>query len=247
MILKTVDGIQYSQFELLADFPKLIHGSFSRKGGNSLKPFYSLNVSFHVGDEKNDVNANHRQIKQILGISELSYAKQAHELGILEVTAPGFIGEGDALVTKTPNHFLLIQHADCQAALFYDPILHLVAAIHAGWRGNVKRIYSHTIEYLKARYGVKPANLLVGVSPSLGPAHSEFKNYQSEFPKALWGFQWKSNYFDLWAMSEAELLAAGVKKDHLEFAKICTYSDTDYFSYRRDKITGRMASVIGLL
>ena len=138
----------------------------------------------------------------------------------------------------------MMKHADCQAAIFYDPVHHALANVHSGWRGNVKNIYQTTILKMASVFGTKPQDLLVGISPSLGPQHAEFKNYKVEFPEHFWSFQVCPEYFDLWAIARHQLEEAGVLPYHIEIAGICTYANKeDCYSYRRDKVTGRHATL----
>lgn len=151
-------------------------------------------------------------------------------------------------MTDEKNVGLMIKHADCQAAIFYDPLHHAVANVHCGWRGNVKNIYREIVEAMGQRYGSRPQDLLVGISPSLGPQASEFRNYIKELPKSFWEFQIKPLYFDLWEISKQQLMGCGILSHHIEIAKICTFSTPeDCFSYRREKRSGRHATIVALL
>ena len=142
----------------------------------------------------------------------------------------------------------MIKHADCQAAIFYDPVHKALANVHCGWRGNVKNIYRVAVQKMKFTFGTNPKDLLVGISPSLGPDHSEFIHYQTEWPEEFWRFQVRPNYLDLWAIARDQLEQCGLLPHHIEVAGICTFANPqDFFSHRRDKITGRHATVAMLL
>lgn len=241
-------GIYFWEFDLLKNCPKVIHGSCQRHGGFSEGPFGSLNTSFKIGDREEHVQQNLDKIQKTFSLEKLSYCTQVHGLEVLEAEKGGVEGIGDALVTSRLNVGIVARHADCQAGLFYDPQNHVAAFAHAGWRGSVQNIYAHLINYLRNRFTTKPENLLVCLSPSLGPEAAEFINYRTELPETFWDFQVKPNYFDFWAISEWQLTQAGVKKEHIEIAKICTYSNPkDYFSYRHEKGSGRLATFIALL
>jgi YfiH family protein len=154
---------------------------------------------------------------------------------------------GDGLITNISGLSLMIKHADCQAALFYDPIKKAIANVHSGWRGSVQNIYQKTVEKMKQEYGSKPEDILVGISPSLGPEAAQFINYKTEIPKSLWKFQIKPLYFDFWAISEMQLTSAGILPDHIEIARQCTFSnEQDFFSHRRNPATGRHGCFIAL-
>lgn len=233
------------KFDLLKE---TAHGSFNRRGGFSLAPFDSMNISDEVGDYLPHVQANLALIQQTFGLSHLLQSKQIHGTQIHIVKNPhAIIPPCDALITNLKGVGLMIKHADCQAALFYDPINRVIAAVHAGWRGSAGKIYTKTVQVLKDVFKSHPENLLVGISPSLGKEHAAFIHYRTELPKALWSYQVKPNYFDFWKISFDELIQAGLLPHHIQIAGQCTYDNKEYFSYRREKVTGRMGSIIALI
>jgi hypothetical protein len=150
-------------------------------------------------------------------------------------------------VTNERDVGLFIKHADCQAVIFYDPIEKALGCIHAGWRGNVKNIYGQAVGKMRHIYGSKPENLLVGISPSLGPCCGEFIHYEKEIPREFWIFQVRPFYFDLWEMARFQLLKAGILPHHIEIAPLCTSCNTaDFYSYRKEKTTGNNATIVCL-
>jgi len=227
-----------------------VHGVFARHGGVSLPPCDSLNVGFGGGDDPDRVRENRRRIKAALGLPVLVAARQVHgdRVGVVE-TAPDVdteLAECDALVSDRPGVGLLIQQADCQAILLHDPARQAVANIHSGWRGSVQNIIAKTVALMVARYGCRPENLRAAISPSLGPCCAEFVNYRRELPASFQAHRQGVHHFDFWAISRAQLREAGVRPEHIETAAICTRCQSDYFSYRREGITGRHASVIAV-
>lgn len=248
MILKKQDnGLLWHEFELLADCP-IMHATLTRHGGCSSGQLASLNLGRSVGDAIENVQHNLQKVTNTLSVSELQWPKLCHGSDVVSTSniTPGSIPICDALSTKKSDLALFISHADCQAAIFYDPIQHALANVHCGWRGNVKNIYSGTVKHMQETYGSKPENLLVCISPSLGPQNSEFINYKQELPETFWEFQIKANYFDLWAISEWQLSQAGVLPHHIQLARIDTYTSDDYFSFRRSRICGRQATICAL-
>lgn len=238
MINKFQEGLQWLEFELLAPFQFLKHAVFLRHGGCSEGPFDSLNLSTSKGDHPNIVAANLAKVKKVLSIDRLAAAQQVHSDGIVFVDnqSYNFLGSHDALLTQQLNIGLKVTHADCQAAIFYDPIQHALATVHCGWRGQVCNIYGKVVNAMAAKYHSKPENIHVAIAPSLGPQHSEFINYRNEFPEAFWKFQVKPNYFNLWAIGFWQLTQAKILVSHIQMAEICTYANPlDYFSYRRSK------------
>jgi YfiH family protein len=214
----------------------------------SEREFASLNASSQVGDAEENVRVNCEKIRSALGLSSLVFAKQSHgDKSEVIASSDQKIGQCDALLTSLADAGLMITHADCQAALFYDPIQKWIAAVHAGWRGAVLQIYTKTIQRMKELWGCQPENLLVCISPSLGPDDAEFIHFRKELPEKFWDYQVRPAYFDFWAIAQDELQVAGVLPHHIEIARISTYAHPeDYFSYRQQKRSGRLATVIGL-
>ena len=228
----------------------LFHGVFNRLGGVSHAPWDSRNVSFGLGDRPEHVRANRERIKKSLGCAHLVSAGQVHGSDVYivkETPEEDFEVNGfDALITNIGGIGLMIQQADCQGVMLFDPRKRAVGIAHAGWRGSVADIVSRTVSAMNFAYATDPVDLIAAISPSLGPCCAEFVNYINELPLSFHGYQVRPNYFDFWAISHDQLCSAGVKSENIHATHICTRCTQDYFSYRRDKETGRFASVIGL-
>jgi len=248
MIRKSKNGIEWLEFEKLSPIPGLVHGVFSRKGGVSPSPYTFLNAGGGSGDEPLNVEKNRLLIQQTLELPHLANGHQVHGDHLIHVKSPHLINcaECDALFTEEKGIGLMIKHADCQAAIFYDKNLRTLANVHSGWRGNVQNIYGKTVRFMQEK-GSSPQDIIVCISPSLGPMASEFKHYEKEFPESFWPYQVKPFYFDLWEISKNQLLQAGILEENIEIAQICTYeTPSDFFSYRREKTTGRNATIAAL-
>lgn len=230
------------------------HAILNREGGCSAPPFASLNLSYGVGDLPHRVAANRQRIKQTLAAEILLSAAQVHGDQVFcakEMEEDTEVQGYDALMTDQPGVCLLIQQADCQAILLHDPVRKAVAAIHCGWRGNVRNIIATVVARMRREYRSEPTTLRALISPSLGPCCAEFKNFHSEFPPAMHRFQVQPSYFDLWRLSAAQLTDSGVLAAHIETMGICTACSPEYFSYRRSNreglpATGRNGSLIML-
>jgi YfiH family protein len=248
MIRKNKGELEWLEFELLADIPDLVHGIFLRHGGVSQGPYYSLNIGGGTGDDSKKIAENRRRIFEALNIKQWVEGKQVHGNGVAFVEdSHQRVGECDALITIKKGIGLMIKHADCQAAIIYDPIHRAIANVHSGWRGNVKNIYGTVVQKMRSRFRSNPKNLLVGISPSLGPTQAEFINYRLELPEEFWEFQVSPYHFDLWAIARFQLEESGILPHHIEIAEICTYTqERDYFSYRRNKTSGRNATCVML-
>lgn len=241
--------LEWLEFDLLEPYPHVVHGVFSRHGGMSHGSFATLNLSDSVGDSPDKVKENREAVRRATGLPKICYALQTHGSNVHRVTAKNLekIPQADALFTTEKNIGLAITHADCQAAIFYDPVHEAVAIAHAGWKGSAQNLYARVVEAMHRDIGTQAHNLMVCISPSLGPDHAEFKNYKHELPPDLWSFQVKPNYFDFWAISKKQLNGCGISEKNIEIAGVCTHcSQNDYFSYRAHKETGRNATLVGL-
>jgi len=246
------NGMILLQFPALAAYPGIRHAIFTRHGGISPAPYDSLNVAFSVGDDPATVAENRRRILRCLAVRDLVFARQVHGLGVLDCsggTGTVFKGPqtGDALVTDRTGTGLVIQAADCQAVLIADPIRRVVANVHAGWRGSIGNIIGETVTLMKRRFGCRPSEMAAGIAPSLGPCCAEFVNYRTEIPEEFWPYKDGKDRFDFWTISRDQLIGAGLLAHRIEQSRLCTRCRTAlFFSYRGERVTGRLPAVIGL-
>jgi len=258
VILHHRNGLAYFEYSSLKKFPEIRHAVFTRHSGHSPKPFDSLNSSFSVGDDAQCVRKNRDAIRKCLKAEELVFTRQVHgaDVQVIESsrrrggdgTGPGPPVEGDALVTRLKQTFLVIQVADCQAIFLYDPHRRVVANIHAGWRSSIRNIVGRTIDVMRERFAVDPRDLTAAIGPSLGPCCAEFIHYRQEIPPSYWGYRLAENRFDFWSISRDQLQAAGVPEENVVTSDLCTRCHPQYFySYRGEKTTGRFAAVIGMV
>ena len=252
MELLDCNGLKLYRFPGLANFPEVIHGVFTRQGGVSQGPYHSLNVSLAVGDLPFRVEENLRFVQEILELDRLVSATQVHGKNEAVIRGgyaapPGEIPEVDILITAEPGLGLVIKQADCQAVMFYDPEHRVVAQAHCGWRGQIGGVLAATVSRLASHFHTRPQALRAAIGPGLGPCCAEFRHYRREFPPELWHYQVRPDYFDLWQLSFDQLTAAGLRPEHIEVAGLCTRCrPSEFFSYRRDRITGRQPAVIAL-
>jgi YfiH family protein len=236
---------------VLPGIPRVFsHAVFNRHGGVSPPPWNSNNVSFGLGDSSGNVYTNRDKIKKLFGFRHLVSARQVHGARVYivreEPEKDHEIDGYDSLVTNIPGIGLMIQQADCQAVFLFDTVTKALGITHVGWRGSVADIIAETIFAMNQTFSTEPVDITAGVSPSLGPCCAEFANYHKELPASFHAYQVRPNYFDFWAISRDQLCAAGVRPENIQVAEICTCCNRDYFSYRRNKITGRFASVAGI-
>lgn len=261
-----LNGLPAYQFHLLQKFSDQVkHAVFSREGGESAPPYDSLNVRFGAGDSYDHVKENRKIICKALDLDcgMLISANQAHGKKIKFID-DAFLKshkafeeiEGcDALVTTKTGAGLMMQVADCQAILMYDPEKRVIAAVHAGWKGLAIDISGEVIEYLKTNFNINPGSLLIAIAPSLGPCCAFFSDPEKELPASFHNFIDKKKRVDLWSLSIEQLQKHGIKKNNIELARVCTqcgngpvkHGPHKFFSFRGEHgITGRFGVVIAL-
>jgi len=231
------------------------YGLFDRHGGVSQPPFASLNVGLAGGDSAASVEENRRLVRARMGVARLLTGRQVHGDRVY-LLAESLIGDRevdgyDAFITRQPDVGLVVQHADCQAVLLYDPVREAIGAVHNGWRGSVAGILGKTVDAMKVAFGTKPAALQAVISSSLGPCCAEFVNYARELPASFQEFMDERRHFDFWEISRQQLLSCGLVREAIVLPSVCTCCSADYFSYRRacrkaGGVTGRNCSVIAL-
>ena len=219
-----------------------------RSGGVSVAPWASFNLGDHVGDDPLHVSANRDALTACLP-SAPCWLQQVH--GTLAVNAENTPkpAVADAAFTRQPGRVCAVMTADCLPVLFCDRAGSVVAAAHAGWRGLLGGVLESTLSVM----AVAPEHVLAWLGPAIGPSAFEVGDevraaFVAELPAAGEAFapcgqgKWLA---DLYALARLRLARAGVTTVY--GGNACTYSDpAHYFSYRRDGVTGRMATLIWL-
>lgn len=263
MYQETFINIPLWQFERLAKEPGIKHFVTGREGGVSEGVLGSMNLSFSVNDHPDNVRENRWRLATELGIAptQLFFPRQTHSNNVKLVdidTRPEDLQDTDALITHTPGICVAVMSADCVPILLYDPVRHVVAAVHAGWKGTVSKILTATVHAMQKHYGTNPADLLAGIGPSICPDVYEVGPEVIEAAEKAFGSTDKlvkpastagKGYFNLWEANRLQLLALGVPKAAIEVAGICTYTeDNKFFSARKSgNKAGRFSAGIMLL
>lgn len=219
----------------------------TRHGGISEGPWHSFNLGDHVGDRPAAVAANRARLQEILPASPC-WLKQVHGTAVADAdNAAQPTPAADAVVAREAEHVCAVMTADCLPVLLADRAGSVVAAAHAGWRGLQAGVLEATVAAMRA----SPGELSVWLGPAIGPSAFEVG---SEVRDAFVvgdvaaaaafvpgdGGRWLAN---LYLLAEQRLRRAGVRDIH--GGGRCTLSDPAiWFSYRRDGVTGRMATLI---
>lgn len=236
-------------------FPNIPHVSCifqTRQEGCSGGPYGQGNIAFNVGDKASAVLENRSMLLQRLNIAAWAEVNQVHgDKLVLDAQAtplnnPSLVS-ADGLATRQPGLGLLIKTADCQPVLLTSIYGRHVAALHVGWKGNRIGFIKKAVAEICQHYSLCPCELAAVRGPSLGPAESEFVNFDRE-----WGQEFNpwwnpgDRTVDLWRLTRDQLYEAGLAPNNIYSLDICTYANPElFFSYRRDKpVTGRQASII---
>ena len=169
----------------------------------------------------------------------------------------------DALITDIPGLAIGVRTADCVPILLHDPIRHVVAAVHSGWRGTVQRIVTKVIAQMGLRYGTRPQDLRAVIGPAIGPDSFQVGEEvvrafsDTGFPmEQIWSIREMQpgkpmsggHHIDLWRANRWLLEQAGIPENAIQVIGIDTYQSPEFFSARRETIAcGRIINAIKLL
>ena len=215
----------------------------TRAGGFSRGAWASFNLGTHCGDRDSHVAQNRDQLSKALPATP-QWLNQVH--GTTVVRHPGQAGvelQADAMVSFSPGEVCAVLTADCLPVFFCNRAGDRVAVAHAGWRGLASGVLQETIVALDA----DPAELLAWMGPAIGPqAYEVGRELADAFPEEYpAGFTPHGDRFllDLYTLADLKLRRLGVQA--VSGGNFCTLGDpARFFSYRRDGVTGRMASLI---
>lgn len=237
----------------------ITHGVFARHGGVSSHHYTSLNLSISTGDTPANVLENRARAFRALGRDPASIADlwQVHSADVVVVDQPRggdwATQQADALVTNRPEVTLFLRFADCVPIVLYDPKKQAIGLVHAGWKGTLLKVAAATVRALTEQYGSRPADVLAGIGPSIGPCHYQVGPEVVEQTRATFAngdaFLRPVNggvHLDLWAANTHVLHDAGVEQ--VETGEVCTACHTeDFFSHRAERgQTGRFGALIAL-
>lgn len=224
--------------------------STTRLGGVSQPPYDSFNLALHVGDQAEMVATNRQQLMQQLGLQRPPcWLQQVHSAVVVAAENSGEVVEADASVSRQAHRVCVVMTADCLPVLFCDRQGSVVAAAHAGWRGLANGILEATLAAMQ----VPAPQVMAWLGPAIGPqayeVGTEVRNaFVAQMPDAESAFvstrpgHW---LMDIYQLARQRLQAAGLH--HVSGGEFCTFTDSQrFYSYRRDGVTGRMASLIWL-
>jgi len=221
----------------------------TRTGGVSTGPWASMNLGAHCGDDPEHVRRNRTRLERLLPARPL-WLRQVHGTVVAQHDGGArALPEADAAAAFTAGRVCAVLTADCLPVFLCDRAGSRVAVAHAGWRG----LAGGVLEAAVAALGGAPGDLLAWLGPAIGPdayevGHDVVSAFEEQPGPDLMaaftphGDRW---LLDLYAAARLKLAHAGVRSVH--GGGLCTYTDPQrFFSFRRDGVTGRMASLIWL-
>jgi YfiH family protein len=300
-------GVQILEAPALARPNWLVHGFSTRPGGASeLKTTRDgrevcekvLNLGFTDWDKSERVRDNREKFFKSIGASKMRVValRQIHS-DIVHVIhsvnqspatteSPGTTSseaapQGDALITREPGVLLVVQTADCIPILLADSKRRVIAAIHSGWRGTVRRIAAKALGRMQMEFGTRAEDVIAALGPGIGQSCYEVgtevaAEFHAQFPNAREWFEgpfdqladsdngpnwlpWLTMkppghappspraHLDLIAANRAILEEAGIPPRNISSSGLCTACRSDlFFSFRKERTTGRMMTAIGI-
>ena len=225
-----------------------------RKGGFSLPPYDRLNLATHVGDDLDTVQRNRELLNSALPNRPI-WLNQVHGCEVFD--ADDWDGcqipTADAAVTTKANQVLAIMTADCLPILLTSKCGSVIGAVHAGWRGLASGLIEKTIQAMQLK--IIALNLQTNIQAyfgvAIGPKSFEvgeevksiFVKHAPQVSNLFTPTERAGKYMaDIYGLARNRLNAMGIHQ--IDGGQECTYKNMNFFSYRRDQVTGRMASLI---
>lgn len=248
------NNIEYIQFKKLLEYENIL------KHAICFKPL-DFNIN-KIG--QNEIDNSYKKICEELDISNenIIKKKQTHSDNVVIINLNDkekFFDETDGCITKEKDIVIPIITADCIPLLLFDPQKRIIANIHSGWKGTVKRIIQKAVKMMIEEFNSNPLDLICCIGPSIEKCHFEVKEdvkeiFEREFKSLLDKniiSKSKNNsfYIDTILINKLILLDLGLKESNIIESNICTVCNVDKFhSYRVDKDNaGRNLSLITLI
>jgi purine-nucleoside/S-methyl-5'-thioadenosine phosphorylase / adenosine deaminase len=206
-------GLQILQATPLAALNWLVHGFSTRPGGASRLESERngkkireevLNLGFAEWDSRENVLENRKRFFSAHGAEKMRlvalcqiHSDIIHRVDHNSVAEPL---QGDAHFTRERGVLLTVQTADCIPILLADTKQRAVAAIHAGWRGTLRRIATKTLGRMQMEFGTNPKDVIAALGPGIGRCCYEVgpevaREFQAQFPEAQEWFEAPPNFF----------------------------------------------------
>lgn len=219
----------------------------TKAGGVSQGPFSQLNLADHVDDNLSHVEKNRQLISQALCISQPVWLKQVHGVQVVNASAAKHHAQADAIYSDQQEQVCAVLTADCLPLLFCNRQASRVAAAHAGWRGLAGGVIEATVAAMKQN----AEDIMVWLGPAIGPlcfevgqdVYDAFVSQDHGAAKAFTKTDSRHYLADIYQLATLRLNRLGIEQVY--GGGLCTYTDEErFYSFRKNKISGRMASMI---
>ena len=222
----------------------------TRCGGFSAAPYAGFNLAMHVGDQPTRVEQNRMHLlAQCEGLECIQWLEQVHGTAVIDAPAAAAMPLADGSITRRPGIGCAVLTADCLPVLLCDAAGSQVSAVHGGWRGLAAGILDKAVGCFSAA----PGDLLAWMGPAISQQHFEVGDEvrlaflrpfgdeaQAAFTASDRPGHWRADLYQLARLRLRQLGVAAVYGGNF-----CTFAEADrFYSYRRDGVTGRMASLI---
>ena len=223
----------------------------TRAGGVSHAPYDTFNLGTHVGDDPAVVRANRARLRAALAFpAEPVWLKQVHGVAVVDAAQGGVEPEADGAFAAQSGAVCVVLTADCLPVLLCNRAGTKVAALHAGWRGLAGGVIEAGVKAM----GVPGNELFAWLGPAIGPqtfevgpeVHTAFMEQDAQAAQAFRAVREGKYLADIYQLARLRLQRLGVAAVY--GGGFCTVAERErFFSYRRDGVTGRMASLIWLV
>jgi YfiH family protein len=254
---KNISGSAYLTFPFLEKYG-LFCSFTSRAKGYSKKPYSSLNLAFNVGDDRDIVKRNRQLVLKRLLKKNTGYLYSAHQVhgnniiyvaeeidhkdGDLEI-------EADGLITDRKNLPIMVMGADCNLIIFADIKNKAVCAVHAGWKGTLSGIAIKVLKEFSGKFGARQDNIMIFMGPCIRKCCYEVDSdladrFNGKFGRGSHLLLKKNKvYLDLAGLNRKQIIDWGIPAGNIIDTGVCTGCNSNYYSFRNEKVTGRQAAI----
>jgi polyphenol oxidase len=250
----------------IRQFPGLAAGMTTKNGGASKGNYETLNLGFHVGDDRSDVCINRGKVSELLKFPLNTWvgAEQTHGIHLKKISKADR-GKGsnsyedsfkdtDGFYTNEEGILLSLCFADCVPLFFIAPESRMIGIAHAGWKGTVGQIAKEMINAW-GREGITPQQIFVAIGPSICEkcyivdqrVINLVENTLVDVETLPYNLINDGQYsLDLREVNRQIIVNSGIPDINIQMTGFCSSCDKEFFSHRRDQgRTGRMVSFIG--
>ncbi|AFL69198.1 peptidoglycan editing factor PgeF [Sulfurospirillum barnesii] len=217
-----------------------------RCGGVSEGAFSTLNLALHVNDNALHVKENRDILREKIGARAVVFMEQVHKDAVVVVEHEAMNPTCDAMITNQKGIALAVMVADCLPLLMYDPIHEAIGVAHAGREGSKQGIGVKCVEAMMHHFGTEVKEVRVMMGPCIGACCYEVGKEVTQGFESVLHVKNERLFLDLLTYNLNTFAAMGILDENIERSTVCTCCDERYFSYRREKTTGRFAGVICL-